>query len=215
MKELRFYVIYLTLLATIVGLIYYRKLPNKKAKLLWVLILLSFLAEFVGRNFFDWFGLKNYIVFNLYDLITFSGYIIILGLLLKKTVNKRIANGLLLLVNSSFIINMVYFQDIFNGMLTTFFTVACTSVFLLSSLYFVEMFSSNKASHYKKSIYFWHIVGILIFYIPFLPYLIASKMFLFNEELMPTFSVAIFGLNVLMYSSFIIGFIWSQKKYNY
>lgn len=214
MEKLRFYVIYLTLAATIVGLYYYKKLPTKKAKLLWVLIFISFLSEFVGRYFYDWFGLKNYIVMNIYFLITIIGYIVLLGALLKRKVNKMISNVLLLLASLSFIINLIYFQDVFAQMLSYFYSIGSTCVLILSSLYFIEMFNSNKVLHYKKSIYFWYILGILLFYIPFVPFMLASKMFLFND-LGPMFSIVLFVLNLFMYGSFIIGFIWSQKKYNY
>ena len=214
MSELRYYIIYLTLTATVVGLFYYKKLPNNKAKSLLALIFISFVTEIIGRFFFSWFGLKNYIIFNLYILISFSSYIVLLGALLKKIFNKRISNFLLLLINVSFIINMIYLQDVFAEMLIYFYTIGTTSVLILSSLYFVELFNSNRVSHYKKSIYFWYILGILLFYIPFLPFLVASKMFLF-KDLGPMFSVVLFVLNLLMYGSFIIGFIWSQKKYNH
>jgi hypothetical protein len=214
MEKLRYYVIYITLVATIVGLFYYKKLPNKKAKSLLALIFISFLTEFIGRNFYYWFGLKNYIVFNLYFLITFNIYILLLLALLKKRVNKTISNCLLVLTNVFFIVDMIYLQDIFSEGLGYFFTLGSVFALILSSLYFVEMFSSNKASHFKKSIYFWYVLGILLFYIPFLPFMLASKMFLF-EDLGALFSVVLFVLNILMYGSFIIGFIWSQKKYNY
>ncbi len=214
MENLRFYVIYITIAATIVGLFYYKKLPNKKAKSLLALIFISFLSEFIGRYFYPWFGLKNYIVINLYILIALSSYIILLGALLKNKLNKRISSVLLLLANVSFIINMIYLQDIFSEMLGYFYAFGTTSVLILSSLYFVEMFNSNKVLHYRKSIYFWYVLGILLFYVPFLPFLVASKMFLF-KDLGSLFSIVLFVLNLLMYGSFIIGFIWSQKKYNY
>ncbi|MES2747714.1 MAG: hypothetical protein V4648_05015 [Bacteroidota bacterium] len=214
MENLRFYVIYITILATIVGLFYYNKLPNKKAKSLLVLIFLSFLAEFVGKFFYPWFGVKNYIVFNLYWLITFNGYVLLLSALLKKIINKRISNCFLLLINIFFIVNMIYLEDIFTQVLSYFFALGAVFTLILSSLYFVEIINSSKVLHYKKSIYFWFILGVLLFYIPFLPFMLASKMFLFND-LGAMFSVVLFVLNLLMYGSFIVGFIWSQKKYNY
>ncbi len=214
MESLGNYVIYLTLIATVVGFFYYNKLPNKKAKSLLALILLSFLAEVIGRNFPYWFELENYIVFNLYILITLNSYIILLGLLLKKSASKRASSVFLLLLNLLFVIDMIYLHDIFEGMLTYYYTFGSTLVLILSSLYFVEMFNSNRSSHYKKSIYFWYILGILLFYIPFLPFMLASKMFLF-ENPAPLFGFMLFSVNVLMYGSFVIGFIWSNKKYNY
>lgn len=214
LKDLRFYVIYLTLIATIVGLFYYRKLPNKKAKSILAVIFISFLAEFIGKYFYPWFGIKNYIVINLYLLIAFNSYMLLLLALLKRKRNKLISNCFLLLINLSFIVDMIYLHDIFMGLLTYYFTVGSSLLLVLSTLYLVEMVNSNKILHYKKSIYFWYILGILLFYLPFMPFVLASKMFLFND-LGATFSIVLFVLNLLMYGSFIIGFICSQKKYNH
>jgi hypothetical protein len=78
----------------------------------------------------------------------------------------------------------------------------------------VEIFNSDRVLYYKKSIYFWFVLGILIFHVPYMPFMLAVKLFI-KGDIQGLYSVVLFTLNLLMYSCFIIGFIWSEKRFNY
>lgn len=208
------YIIYIILVANVIGLFYYRKLPNAKAKSLLGIIFVSFLTEFLGFFFAKWTGMKSYIVFNTYILVIFNYYMYLLNTLLKKSLNRKISNVFFFFFNSCYIVNIVYLQNLFEEMITYCFAVGVIFVLILSCLYLVEIFNSNKVMHYKKSIYFWTVLGILLFYIPLLPLMVAFKLVIqVNTDLW--FRTILFMLNLLMYSSFVTGFVCSQKKYNY
>ena len=213
MENLGSYVIYIILITGVFGLFFSYKLPNIKAKSILVVIFFSFLTEFLGRNIPAWTGLKNYIVFNIYILVIFSYYILILRELYKNIFYKKISALFLLFFFLIYFIDLVFMQNILNEMLTYAFSIAVIFVLILSSIYLIEIFNSDKVLYFKKSIYFWFILGVLIFYIPLLPYMIVVKMFLkFSDQIL---GIVLFSLNLLMYSCFIIGFICSEKKQNY
>ena len=105
-------------------------------------------------------------------------------------------------------------QNGLENILTYTYAIGVIFITILSVLYLFELFSSNLVLNFSKSIYFWFVVGILIFHVPFLPFMLSLEWFLIDYN--PTiYGMILFFLNLLMNTSFIIGFIWSEKKYNY
>ena len=63
----------------------------------------------------------------------------------------------------------------------------------------------------EKSFIFWVSVGCLLFYVGVIPIMISSKQLFFKG----IFEVILNILNGVAHSLFIVGYIWSDKKYNY
>jgi hypothetical protein len=211
---LRFYIVYLALFSGIIGLISLHKLPSKRAKFLVVLIWFSVLTEAVGYRFTEWTGLLNYYVFNFYMFVSFSAYILLLRSLLLKYNNKISALLFLILFIFSFFLNFLYFKEDINHSFIYSFAIGVLLVMILSCLYLVEIFNSDQILNFKRSVFFWYILGILVFHVPFLPFMLAINWFLIKHD-ESIFSLVLFILNILTHSCFIIGFLWSEKKYNY
>lgn len=214
LENLRFYIVYLALFAGIVGLFFFHKLPGNKAKSLLCMIFFSFLTEFVGINLTSWTGFVNYCVFNFYILVSFLYYIFLLKQLLNHLNHKRFANLCLIVFFLFYLANLIFIQKNISETFTYSFAIGVIFVLLLSCLYLVEIFNSKKILNFRKSIFFWFILGILLFHVPYLPFMLAINWFLI-ESTDSIYSLVLFILNVLMYGCFIIGFIWSEKKYNY
>ena len=213
-EDLRFYVVYLALLSGICGAFYWRKLPGTKARLILYTVWFSALTEIVGTFFTSWTGLLNYCVFNIYILVTFILYIILLKALLKKLSNKRFASVLLAGFLIFYIINYLFIQNQYGQMVTNSYSVGVIILIVLSFLYLFELFSSNLILSYSKSVFFWFILGILIFHVPFLPFMLSLRWFLIGYD-PSVYGLIIFFLNLLMNVCFILGFVCSEKKYNY
>jgi hypothetical protein len=209
---LRSYIIYLALLSGSIGLISMHKLPGKKAKFLVILIWFSALIEFVGYYFTYWTGLLNYYVYNFYMFVSFSAYILLLRSLLLKINYRLTAVYFLILFMLSFFLNIMYFKEDPNRSFTYSFAIGV--VLILSCLYLVEIFNSDKILNFKRSVFFWYILGILVFHVPFTPFMLAINWFLIKQD-DSVFSLVLFILNILAHSCYIIGFLWSEKKYNY
>ena len=214
LENLRFYIVYLALLSGIFGLIFWHKLPNNKAKLILFSIWLSVITEVVGKNFTAWTGLLNYCVFNFYILVQFIIYIVILKTLLKRISYKNLAAFFLILFLICYPLNYFFWQNQFGQILTYSYAMGVIITIILSSLYLFELFSSNLVLNYSKSIFFWFILGILILNVPFLPFMLSLDWFLidYNSSI---YGLILFFLNLLMHFCFSIGFICSEKRYNY
>ena len=214
LENLRFCIVYLALLSGICGLIFWHKLPSNKAKLFLFSIWFSVLTEVVGKYFTAWTGLLNYYVFNFYIFVIFCIYIILLKYLLKKLAYKNLATLFLPIFIIFYIINYFFFQNEFGLILTNSYAVGVIMIVILSFLYLLELFSTNLVLDYSKSIFFWFVLGILIFFVPYLPFMLSLDWFLidYNSSI---YGLIIFFLNLLMNFCFTIGFICSEKKYNY
>ncbi|HEY1196146.1 hypothetical protein [Flavobacterium sp.] len=211
---LRSYIIYLAFLSGIVGLFSLPKLPGNKAKFLVLLIWFSILIEIVGYYFTQWTGLLNFYVYNFYMFISFSAYILLLRALFTKYNNRIAAVLFLILFIVSYFLNILYFKEDMNRSFTYSFAIGVLLVLILSCLYLIEIFNSEKILNFKKSVFFWYILGILVFHVPFTPFMLAINWFLIKQD-ESIFSLVLFILNFLAHSCFITGFIWSEKKYNY
>lgn len=215
LENLRFYIVYLALFTGIVGVLFYYKLPSNKAKSIVALIFFSFLIELIGQiNLKQLTGLLNYFIFNFYMLVSFSYYIIILKTLLSKISHKVVANLFLIIFLLFYIVNLIFIQKNITETFTYSFSLGVIFVLILAGLYIIEIFNSGKILNFRESIYFWFILGVLLFHVPFLPFMLAIKWVLINSS-GSIYSFVLFILNVLMYGCFITGFICSKKKYNY
>ena len=211
--DVRFYIVYVVAISGILGIFYADKLPNYKSRLVLVSIWFSALIEIVGKYFTAWTGLLNYCVFNVYIFITFAMYIILLKGLLKKEIYKDLAWIFLAIFIIYFILNGCYMSPI-QHVLTNSYVVGVIITAILSFLYLLEIFSSDLVLNYTKSIFFWFILGILIFHIPYLPFMLSLDWFLIDYN-PSVYGMILFFLNLLMNICFAAGFIWSEKKYNY
>ncbi|AWK05902.1 hypothetical protein HYN56_17390 [Flavobacterium crocinum] len=211
---LRSYIIYLALLSGIVGVLSLPKLPGNKAKFLVLLIWFSIITEIVGYYFTQWTGLLNYYVYNFYMFASFSAYILLLRALLTKHNNRIASIVFFILFIIAYFLNLLYFKDDMNRSFTYSFAIGVLLVLILSCLYLIEIFNSEKILNFKKSVFFWYVLGILVFHVPFTPFMLAINWFLIKQD-ESIFSLVLFILNFLAHSCFIIGFLWSEKKYNY
>ncbi len=215
LENLRFYTVFLHLLSGIIGITFWYKLPNNRAKVFLFSIWFSVLIEITGKYFTQWTGgLLNYWVFNVYIFVLFSIYIVILKSLLKRVTYQYIASFFLASFIVVSILNWLFLQNGMQNILTYSYAVGVIFITILSSFYLFELFSTNLILNYSKSIFFWFVLGILIFHVPFLPFMLSLEWFLI-EYSSTTYGLILFFLNLLMNTSFIIGFIWSEKKYNY
>ncbi|WP_163410877.1 hypothetical protein [Flavobacterium ajazii] len=211
---LRFYTVYLALTSGIIGLISWNKLPVNKAKFLVILIWFSAVIEKVGYYFTAWTGILNYYVFNFYMLVSFSAYILLIRSILSKPNHRKAGILSFILFIVSFFLNTLYFKEDLNHSYTYSFAIGVLLIMILSCLYLVEIFNSDKILNFKKSVFFWYILGILVFHVPFLPFMLALNWILIKHD-ESIFSLVVFILNALAHSCYIIGFLWSEKKYNY
>jgi len=79
-------------------------------------------------------------------------------------------------------------------------------------LFLIEIVNNERIIFYiKKSFAFWISVGSLLFFIGVIPIIIIASFLNFDG----IFDSILAGLNFIMYGSIILGFLWSDKNYDY
>ncbi|RNL91713.1 hypothetical protein ED312_04125 [Sinomicrobium pectinilyticum] len=215
MEILASYIKYIALLSAIIATITYPKYIKGRAKYflysIWLIAVTEFAYKFVYYKILD----GKYPVFfiaNIYSVLQFLFYFFWYRYLINALKLKRLLLifallfALFVIWNSIFLQDFVYTTQTYTYIVGTIFTIV--SIYL----YFVQVFNDDFILHFQRSVYFWFSLGILLFFIPFLPFMIASEFFNYEGSL---FSLVIFILNVVMHSCFVIGVLWSKKKYNY
>lgn len=147
---LRSYIIYMALLSGTIGLFALPKLPGNKAKFLVILIWFSIVIEIVGYYFTQWTGLLNFYVYNFYMFCQpLCLYLTSKSPAYQK--DHRISAVLfLMLFIVSFFLNILYFKEDINRSFTYSFAIGVLLVLILSCLYLIEIFNSEKILNLKN-----------------------------------------------------------------
>ena len=133
----------------------------------------------------------------------------------RSLINNKVRKGIILVLVVTFWVFIVinsFFIESFWKIQTYTFAVAAIGVITSIILYFIEILNSDRILQFERSIYFWFSLGVLVFWVPYMPLKFTSTYFNFQG---PVYVISITVLNYLMYLFFIIGLLWSKKKYNY
>ncbi len=214
-ENLRYISIYLSLIPLFFSFLNFKKIPTYKSKFIVLSIFLTSVIELFGKQFTEWTGIINFYLYNFYIYTLFIIYFIILISLFNNIRYKIISIISMIIFTLSFLYNLIYKYNIIDkGVYKDTYFLAVIIFTILSSIYLIQIFNSNNILNIKKSIFFWFILGVLLFHLPFLPFMLCLEYFLieFHSSI---YWIIIFILNLIMNSCFIIGFVWTEKKYNY
>lgn len=206
----------LFVITSIIGSLNWSKLPNYKSKVFLFSIMFSSIVEVIGIFFNEWTnGLLSYYVYNVYIYVLFVIYLFILRSILKNYRCKVLGTFFIILYTCGFILNLILqFDTLGHNIYSGVYSLGVLLFIILSSFYLIELFNSSNVLNYKKNIFFWFIIGVLLFHVPFLPFMLALDWFLI-EYRTSTYWIVLLILNLIMNTCFIIGFLWTEKKYNY
>ncbi len=215
MTEYFFYIILLLLFCTTcVGFFHWEKLPSFRAKSIVWFLSYTFINELVALAFQTFAIEKTIYLYNVYILLSFTYVIWLLSSILRSKKWVILARFVLIAYPLFCGVEGFLLKEQFTDTLNYSYALGTISVLILSSFYLYDLFGEELILVFKKSIYFWFILGILLFHVPFLPFIIALDMTLLeNNDFIYNFILTF--LNLLMYGSISYGFICSIKNYNY
>ncbi len=210
MEELRFLSKYLALVVLIFGLYSYKSYSNSKAKYFIYSILFSVVTEFFGSVFTKIFDQVNFVVYNVYTIIQITFFLWWFQLLLESKNRKKIVKIFILLYWIFSIWNIFYMQSFLLGFQSYTYGVGVVFLLIAICFYFIETFSKDIVLNITDSTIFWFVLGILLFYGTFMPFMFASELFLNVDKWI--YSLVLFSLNFIMYSWYAIGIYKSYKR---
>jgi hypothetical protein len=213
------------LIAFLTGLLYYKK--NKSTPtfyLVWFLgitffsELFSWYAYFVNTGFLHF--LKgtpfetNYWWGNIYSIISYLFYINYFKWYLSSKSSIVILNRVSVVFLILSILEIVFSGEFFIKFMPISNILGTLLVFLSIAFYYLELLKSDQILQVQKSLPFYVSVGALIFHLCTTPLFLYSSYY--SNSIDPSFvslyRQVIFGINYLLYSIYIAGFLICLRK---
>ena len=203
--------VYLELLAAFVATFTFYKYKSSAVKFILPYLWYTFLNEKIARYYYDHINhTNNNIFYNIYDVITAAFIYYVYSKSIKKSTHKKGIQFLFFTYLISVIINSFYFSFINITLeIPSFFSV----VLIVSCvcLYLFEILNSDKIIIINKLIMFWLSMGLLLYYLPIIPFQLVSKYYRDSSSISNIFYINVF-IASLFYLILITGFICSGKN---
>jgi hypothetical protein len=198
---------YILIVTAIVATITYPKYKQTPLKYLLFYIWYAVLLEIVAR----WLVLEGYYNAWWYNVGINIEILFYLFLYYQYVSGNKLRRLILIggaLYEGYFLVNYLFLSDSWNEYQFFPFSTGGVLLIVVVFLFLLEMFQSDKVLYTEKYLIFWISLGLLFYNIIPLP-LFVARAFISGYSLM---GIQFLG-NILMYFSFIYGFIWSSMKY--
>jgi len=204
---------YFVTIAFIISLLFYNKFKNTKYVYFTYFLVFTFIIELLGYIYAKVLLINTNPIYNTYIILTCLFYILFYKSLFKNKTNKKIMNAFVIIYLLFTIFDFVILKSHFiNDFLSNNFVFGPILIALILILFLIEIINNEAVIfNIKKTFIFWVSVGALLFYIGVIPIIITSELLNFDG----LYDNILSGLNFIMYGSFSLGYILSDKKYNY
>lgn len=170
-------------------------------RILSLFLIVTFLVELIG-DYLNGLKVDNFTLYHFYTLFEFSIIFIMLKSVIKQ--KKLLIYSSVLLFVLLFLWVLAFFSRKYLFVMTI---VGSFNVGYLVFLYLRELLLSNELINYKKQLPFWVSVGLIVFYLPSIPFF-SFWNFMKDRSLLPILEALVILMNIII--SF--GLIWSNKK---
>lgn len=199
------------LAAAVAGLVCWRKVKGTHWQWLVILLWVIFITEITAKIILIKGSHPEYNQF-LYKYINipvmFAGFIYLLLKDLYKEKFRRPAGIILGVYVAAFLTEELLFKNTFRVFGTLSYQLGCLAVLTLAVIRFLQFTNSREILFFRNRLSFWVPLGIIVYLVTTLPFMaFRNSLFAYNYQTgLQLWYVTIF-FNVLMYSSFIAGFI--------
>lgn len=207
---LEYSVIGLEGLTALFAFIFYKKYSHTYLRFFPWLLLYVFLNEIFAGYFNSLFG-NNAHIYNVYNIIFFMYFYFVF-----YTNEQRKSYKLWILIAAicfmvTSIVNAVYQPFGSQPQLLSYIVGACVLLFCII-LYFIEILYTPQILHIRKDLLFWVSIGLLLFYVGYIPIKVSRAFFEQKDNNFITLGIVHCILVIIMNTCFIIGFLWTKKK---
>lgn len=208
---IREFLTFFQVITAVVCTIYYFKFKNTFLKYL-VLVLWYFcINEFAAKYYKIYTGNHNSIFYNIKQIFEFTFYILLYKNSVKNVKDIKLMTWLLVFYYISVVINC-FFNDFREVYFVENYLVGASCIVIGIILYFYETLNSDDIIYINKKLLFWISVGLLIYYLPSIPFKVVTKYYK-NSPTVPYIYNINYLLVFLMNLLFISGFVWGNKEH--
>lgn len=202
----------LELAAALVASFHYHKYAESEEKYFLHFLWFTFALDTAAAILLDVFDIPNIWMYNLYMGAIFLFYFRWYYRILKKPFQHRIVLIFALLFLGVFFYN--YFTLPNDEYHSNSFVAGAVFVLVLNGFHLYQLGNSDYVLVIKHKLSFWISTALLLFNIGMIPFFVLWKHFdVWGEN--PTYLILLLCLNTVLYTCYIIGFVWTKKKYNH
>ena len=212
---------YIITVSLVVALWNFNKFRNTKNIYFIYFILFTFIIDklsYINRNiqfitFKDTGEVNNNPIINFYVILAFIFSILFYRIHFKNKKIKKLINYFLFLYLAFVFYELSYIKkDFLNTFLAEIVVFGSILFSIILLMFLIEMIKNRKIiNNIEKSFIFWVSIGCLLFYLGIIPIMVILDSLQFDRIFKTIFVI----LNIVTHSCFVIGYIWSNKKYNY
>lgn len=172
---------------------------------LWYTLAVELTGAVIGYGF----GANNYWLFNSFTITGFLFYFYWYYTILKRKSFRKtviVFAFVFLVVAVISLITQTWLQ--YHSY--TFITGAAF-VLVLTLFHFFQLLNSDEVLIVKYKLSFWISTALLLFNMGMIPYMLLSE---YADMDGLSYLIILLSLNLILYGCYIIGFLWTKKKYN-
>tara|TARA_R110002049_G_scaffold355_1_gene2091 strand:+ start:2875 stop:3531 length:657 start_codon:yes stop_codon:yes gene_type:complete len=197
-------------IAALVSILYYKKVNNTPLKFFPLILIYIFVNEFSAEYTYRYFG-TNVPQYNVYNIIFFLFFYYVFWSYVKNAKHKQwIKIGAIIFILSCFV-NVLFQSFVREPQLLTYVLGACLLIFCII-LYYIEILTTSKILLINQDFLFWISVGLLLFYVGYIPIKLTRHFFVTQQDLFPTLRLVHYILIIIMNGFFIFGFLWTTRR---
>ncbi len=223
----------LEFLAALAGTYYlFKKKPeNKNIKyliyFLWLTLVVEIIGIYAGYAYYsDYQKLaflkgtvfeRNYWLFNPKIILEYIVFVLFFRSFLVQKDSKKFLKYLIIFFAITAVLYLIFSGEYFVS-ISLYNSIVGNIVLMLSiGMYFFELMKSSNIIHFKKLLPVYIAIGVLIFQLGLTPLRIYSKYYSMSlsPEFVALWKPTLIILNVFMYFTFIIGFVYCARKDNH
>lgn len=182
-------------------------------KLILVILFFTILTEFWGGYIRDKYKeiISNVGLFNFYYLIYFSFFFYIFMKVIKEQKFKKYIKVGLVIFWLFYLRDLVFVGLMDNSFILSYLSGSVILIYCII-LYYISILESSLILVIKNDLLFWISVGLFLFYIGYIPIKIIKTWFYEPGIFFDLLIIIQFSLIIVMYSFFLIGFLWMKKR---
>lgn len=208
--EIKNGILILQVVTAIVGTIYFSKYKHTILKYLLYLIWYVVINDTIAAYYSEHVCKYNASFYNIFQLVSFTLYLSIFKDAIKSLQFKKIISFFIVAYYVAFFINILIsnFKEIYFS-----FSYVFGALFIITSIimFYSEILNSDKIININKMLIFWVSIGLLVSFLPNIPFYIIRKYYIDSPTIHYIFITKyflVFTNNILLIS----GFIWSNKE---
>ncbi|QGY44365.1 hypothetical protein GM418_12070 [Maribellus comscasis] len=207
---LGYLVLVIQVAVAVIAVVKYQAYKNTPLKYISIILIYTAINEIIGSlNIYS--NNNNVLIYNIYNVIYFLFFYNAFWFSITK---EKYRNWIVACVGIFVLASVVnpFFQNfITESQLLAYVVGACALLFCII-LYYIEILSTSKVLLIRQDILFWISVGLLLFYVGYIPIKLTRVFFEYQDNVYLALRIVHRILILILNACFIIGFLWMKKK---